>query len=243
MGQTKRPLGRHTGRPSTNPNSSPQSFAFFDQLKQSVLGAARIEVHAERAGFRRGRGGRWHSAFREDRNPSCSIRNGCVTDWGRNERWNAIDLEMLATGGQFLPTLRAMAGEYGLRWPSPVDSLFAVAVVETRRNLQEAQTRAFAWRTGFLQAADEILEEEKAKLFTSDSEPADESLILSLSRAERTIRKAEGGGRLVATFNAVSQSMPELTETLIRFGERLRMERQTALMKLINLMATAEDRC
>jgi hypothetical protein len=57
MTENKRAAGHHTGRPSRHTNLSLQSFASIGDLRQGVLNAARFENHAERAGFRRGRGG------------------------------------------------------------------------------------------------------------------------------------------------------------------------------------------
>ncbi len=238
MDQQKRAAGSHTGRPSTTPDSSSHSFAFRDEIKQAVLNAARIEDHAERAGFRRGRYGRWHSAFREDKNPSCSIRNGYITDWARNERWNAIDLEMLATGQPFIQALRALASEYGLRMASEASNPSAAR--QRALGWRKSKERAFHWRAGFMDLAEDILTEEKGRLFDPLSGPANESLILSLDRAARIIREAQSTRFLLSAFEIFSEAMPSLTLALVDHGDSLRFERQSALAAFIELLADSE---
>jgi hypothetical protein len=239
MEQERRAAGMTTGSPSIPSNSLSHSFAPIDDIRQAILSVARIEDHAERAGFRRGRCGRWHSAFRRDENPSCSIRNGYITDWGRNQRWNVIDLEMLATGQPFMQALRALASEYGVRMLS--DAYNPSVAKQRALDWRDSQERAFNWRAGFLEIANEILEEEKAKLFDPLSGPANESLILTLTSLERMVREAESKRRLVRLFEAFSQVMPGLALHLAKHGERRRHERQAAFNAILELVARAGD--
>jgi len=238
MPESKTAAGVGTGRHSKRKNTPLGRFASVGDLRQAVLNAARIEEHAERAGFRRGRGGRWHCGVHADKNPSCTVRDGRIHCWVCNQSWNAIDLEMLGTGEPFMRALRVLAGEYGLRLSSED---YDPATAE-RKALASRQTeeRAFNWRAGFLELADEILAEEKAKLFDPLSGPANESLILSLTRAERSVREAESRRSFVGIFEAFTKTIPDLTDDLARYGERLRYEQQAVLKAFIELMATAD---
>jgi hypothetical protein len=228
-----------TGSPSMHSNSLPHSFAPIGDIRQAILSVARVEDHAERAGFRRGRFRKWHCGVHTDKNPSCSIVRGPrIKCWACDESWNVIDLEMLATGQPFMQALRALAGEYGLRMSSEA---YNPSVAKQRAlDWRESQERAFNWRAGFLELADEILEEEKANLFDPSGGPTNESLILSLSRAERIIREAQSNRFLVRIFEIFSQVMPGLAKALADYGERLRFERQAVLTAFVELLAESE---
>ena len=71
---------------------------------------------------------------------------------------------------------------------------------------------------------------------------ANESLIRSLTGVERILRETESNRVLVTAYDAFHQNMPSLTGELVAYGERLRYERQAALMAFIDLMAEPEDR-
>ncbi len=240
MPQEKRAAGHHTDKAPKHTKVLPSIFANIPDLRQAVLRAARIEDHAERAGFRRGRYGKWHCGNHADRHPSCTIRDGRICCWVCGEAWNVIDLEMLATGEPFLRALRALAGEYGLR----IDSEAYDPRAAKRAALERQGTReqAFNWRAGFLEQIDEMLTTEKARLFDPIGGAANESLILVLTRWERIAREARGERDLIAVYRAISQCMPELSDRLSDYGERRRYERQAALLAFIDLMAESVDR-
>lgn len=239
MTQNQRAAGVTTGEPSKNINSLPRTFAPFGDLRQRVIDVARIDTHAERAGFRRGRGGRWHCAIHKDKNPSCSVlRNGCIHCWTCDESWNAIDCEMLATGDPFGRALRAMAAEYGLL---VYQHCYArPAARGTTIDWQAAEMSAFNWRAGFLDLAGEMLADEKAKLFDPVSGPANESLIRDLTAWEIIVRHTQSKRSLAALFVAFERTMPELAADLVGFGANLRTERQSALADFIEIVAAVE---
>jgi DNA primase len=84
-------------------------------VRDEVLRRADIIRHAQRAGFRRGRGRALHCGFHDDKHPSCSIRNNRVRCWGQCSRsWDVIDLEMAVTGATFPADVRQFAAEYGV---------------------------------------------------------------------------------------------------------------------------------
>lgn len=240
MEQAKRASGVMTGKPSKHTNSLPRILASIDELKQGVLSAAGIEDHAECAGFRRGRYGKWHCGVHEDKNPSCTVRKGRIKCWVCDQSWNVIDLEMLTTGQPFMKALRALANEYGIRIESGAYDPAAARRKALER--QEVQERAINWQAGLLALADDILAEEKAALFDAADGSANESLIRSLTGVERILRETESNRVLVTAYDAFHQNMPSLTGELVAYGERLRYERQAALMAFIDLMAEPEDR-
>ena len=237
MEQQKRAAGHHTGKPSKQSNSLPRSLASIDDLKQAVLNAARIEDHAERAGFRRGRGGRWHCGVHQDRNPSCTIRHGRIRCWVCGEAWNAIDLEMIATGEPFLRSLRALASEFGL---AP-DTMLRVSPQDAH-NSRERLQEACSWREGFLEVLDGVLVNEKAKLFDTMSGPADERCIGSLTRLEQLLRGLPGSRSLTAAFGAFERILPGLTAMLVVYGDEIRNQREVFGFWLIDRLSKMEDR-
>lgn len=236
MRQMKRPAANG---PNHQQTKSTDSLAWIAPAREAVLQLAQIETHAERAGFRRARGGRWHCGVHSDRNPSCTIRNGRIKCWVCDHAWNAIDLEMIATGAPFLGALRAMAGEYRLLMAS--EAYDPSAAKQRALDWRESKEQAFNWRAGFLDLAGEILVDEKAKLFDAVSGPANESLIRSLSRAEKITREAQSSRFLVRIFEAFSQVMPGLATALADYGERLRFERQAMLAAFVELLAGSEE--
>jgi hypothetical protein len=147
---------------------------------------------------------------------------------------------MLTTGQPFMKALRALANEYGIRIESGAYDPAAARRKALER--QEVQERAINWQAGLLALADDILAEEKAALFDAADGSANESLIRSLTGVERILRETESNRVLVTAYDAFHQNMPSLTGELVAYGERLRYERQAALMAFIDLMAEPEDR-
>jgi len=138
--------------------------------------------------------------------------------------------------------LRALAAEYGLRMSS--EAYNPLAAEQRKADWRKSKERAFNWRAGFLELADEILAEEKAKLFEPVGGPANESLILSLDRATRIIREAQSTRFLVRIFEIFGEIMPALTMALAEYGDRVRFERQSELAAFVELLAESEeDRC
>jgi hypothetical protein len=238
MRKWKRFADYQIGEPSNTNHSLPRSFASLADLKQAILNASRIEDHAERAGFRRGRGGKWHCGLHADSNPSCSIRDGRIRCWTCGESWNVIDLEMVATGNPFLRCLRALAYEYGIPVQCRDINSSAAATLEWRK----AQECAFHWREAFLELAEEILEDEKAKLFNPTGSTANEALIFALTGMELRIRGASGVFDLVSIFETFNKLMPSLTDALVEFGEERRHARQSMLASFIDLAGRSENR-
>ena len=214
---------------------STYSFAWVQNAREAVLGVASVEDHAERAGFHRGRYGRWHCAVHLDRNASCTIRDGRIRCWTCGESWNVFDLHMLATGEPFLRALRAVAAEHGIRTSS--ERYNATEARRWTENWRAQQDRAYNFRAGFLDLADEILVEEKAKLFDPLAGPANESLILWLSRVCGIIRDASSVRFLVAAVAVFAQVLPHFTEGVIVSGARLRFSQQARLAACVGLLA------
>jgi hypothetical protein len=152
-----------------------------------------------------------------------------------NKFWNAIDAEALASGEPFIRTLRAMASEYGI----PFSSGAYDPEVARQRALEREAKRAtvYNWRAGFLNCADEILEQEKEKLFDPAHGAADEALILSLTAAARAVREAESERELIGILDDFARAMPELTEDLAQRGKLIRFRTQAALEEFIEQMA------
>ena len=235
MAQNKRPA---ENGPSNN-NHSPDSLSWVTSTREAVLRSARIEHHAEVAGFRRGRGG-WHCGQHDDARASCSIRGGRIRCWVCNQGWNVIDLHMLATGEKFLQALRTLAAEYGIAIDSGTDAGRAAAREAQVR--ADDQRRAFPWRTAYLKALDELLVTEKAALFDPTAGSADESLIRNLSQMERMLRAASGPYRLARLYRVSAGVSPELTARLVEHGETIQRAHDEFAIWLIDRLAEMEDR-
>ena len=236
MAQNKTPAAN--GR-STNTNNSSDSLSWVTPTREAILRAARVEHHAEVAGFRRGRGG-WHCGRHDDTRPSCTIRRGRIRCWVCNHGWNVIDLHMLATGEKFLQALRTLAAEYGIAIDSGTNT-----GPEARREAQaraDEQGRAFPWRTAYLKALDDLLVSEKAALFNPTAGPADESLIRNLSEMERMIRAASGPYRLARLYLVSAGVSPELTARLVEHGETIQRAHEEFAIWLIDRLAEMGDR-
>ena len=220
-------------------NRTTDSLSWIGPTRDAVLRAAQIEVHAERAGFRRGRAGKWHCAIHGDKNPSCTIRAGRLKCWPCNQSWNPIDLEMLAGGEPFMRTLRAMAAEYSVK----VDEGPRNPLEERRAALarREAVQTAAAWRTGALRIVEEMLVEEKGSLFHPGGGLADESLIRRLTAFEQSIREAGGPWRLVAVYRAAADTMPEITERMVAFGARAGEAERVFVCWLVDRLADLQE--
>lgn len=86
-------------------------------IRDEVLRTARVEEYLMSCGAQRGRGGRWHSPFREDRNPSITVKGNRATDWGTGERFTVVDLVMRRDGCDYVKALRTIAAENAITWP------------------------------------------------------------------------------------------------------------------------------
>lgn len=215
------------------------SLSWIGPTKEALLQAALIEVHAERAGFRRGRAGKWHCAIHRDRNASCTMRDSRITCWVCNSRWNAIDLEMVARGEPFMRTLRAMAAEYGIH----IDEGPRNPVEERRAALarREAVEKAAIWRTGALRIVEEMLVEEKGRLFDPGGGRADEALIRHLTDFERSIRNAGGPWRLVEVYRAAAETMPEVAARMVTFGAEAGESERAFVEWLVDRLAVLQE--
>ena len=222
-------------------NRTTDSLSWIGPTRDAVLQAAQIEVHAERAGFRlgRGRAGKWHCAIHPDKNPSCTIRKGRLKCWPCNQIWNAIDLEMLARGEPFMRTLRAMAAEYAVHIDdgprNPV--VERLAAVARRAALQDAT----AWRVGALRIIGEMIVEEKGRLFDPVGGRADESLIRRLTDFERSIRGAGGPWRLVELYRVAAETMPEVTQRMLAYGAKTGEAERVFVEWLVDRLAALQE--
>ena len=222
-------------------NRTTDSLSWIGPTRDAVLRAAQIEVHAERAGFRlgRGRAGKWHCAIHPDKNPSCTIRKGRLKCWPCNQIWNAIDLEMLARGEPFMRTIRAMAAEYGVQFDEgPRNPLDERRAAVARR---EAVQTAAAWRTGALRIVVEMLVEEKGRLFNPGGGRADELLIRRLTDFERSIRGAGGPWRLVELYRVAAETMPEVTQRMLAYGAKTGEAERVFVEWLVDRLAALQE--
>lgn len=137
-------------------------------------------------------------------------------------------------------TLRTMAAEYGIKCEEgprrdPQEERRAALA---RR---EAVQRAAVWRTGALRIIEDMLVEEKSRLFDPVGGRADEALIRRLTDFERFIRSAAGPWRLVEVYGAAAETMPEVAERMVAFGAGTQAAEQEFVWWLIDRMAELQE--
>ncbi len=226
MPQKKGPAG---GRPELQKANPVVIFAWVPAAREAIRSAARIETHAERAGFRRGRGGRWHCGVHADKNPSCSIRGGLIRCWVCNQAWNVIDLEMLATGASFLESLRTLAAEYGL----PAGAVSTDPAEAQRAALARLELPAAKrFQRVLINLTDELLDTLKAGLFDPLLPAPEEGEIRSLEVLRQTIMDAADSA-LVHEYRIWRDRWPATVAALVQVAKCREKAEQRALAEFM----------
>jgi hypothetical protein len=218
----------------------------LDSIRQQVLERVSVRDCAIQCGFRptRGPSGKLHSGFREDKNPSCSIKGDYITDWGTGTRWNVIDLTMQSTGCNYIQALRQLAEEVGIPWPTA-----------TQRDIQEARDRrpmvariaadAADWIHGLRLAMDKrkrALVRAAKMAWYEGSEESGDALMELVGRIPRAALNPEGADSalIVRAYRASAMQSPAATRRVMASGraDRENAERVTEL--IVALLAESQ---